>query len=90
MKQLLKLAFVLLLLTSCVNEYERLQDCQKKFPGKTVMPAPPTALATRGGGAHTYDYLVIDSSGEMLGVDYYAFSKTKIYKMESLLFTLKK
>jgi hypothetical protein len=70
-KQILSF-LILLLFTSCVNEYNRLNYLKKSFPNSKVEPA--TGLVKNGG----YEYVLIDSLGNMVAVSFVPFSEKRI------------
>jgi hypothetical protein len=70
-----KLLFLLSVtgLTSCVNQIDRLNDAQKKYPKCIIQPT--TTLFARNG----YEVLVEDTIANQIYVlSYYPFSSTKI------------
>jgi hypothetical protein len=78
MKKLL-LAVVVLALTSCVNQMDRLKDAQKKYPKCIVQPT--TSLLAREG----YQVMVEDTiSNQIYVLDYYPFSTTKISSIRNI------
>jgi hypothetical protein len=69
-----KVLFVLIafVLTSCVDEFNRMENLKKKFPNYKVEPA--AGILKKSG----YDYVITDSLGEIIGVNFYMFSESKI------------
>lgn len=60
-------------LTSCVSDFERIEDCKKKYPNGIVTPS--TNLLMRQG----YEITVEDTvSKQIYAISYYPFSTTKI------------
>lgn len=58
---------------SCVSDYDRLKDAQKKYPNGIVTPS--TGLLKRNG----YEITIEDTiTNQIYGVSYYPFSSTKI------------
>ena len=77
MKKILLLA--VLALTSCVNQIDRLNDAQKKYPKCIVQPS--TSLLAREG----YEIMVEDTINNQIYVlSYYPFSSTKIYSIRNI------
>jgi len=77
MKKILLLAT--LALTSCVNQIDRLNDAQKKYPKCIVQPS--TSLLAREG----YEIMVEDTINNQIYVlSYYPFSSTKIYSIRNI------
>jgi len=77
MKKILLLA--ILALTSCVNQIDRLNDAQKKYPKCIVQPS--TSLLAREG----YEIMVEDTINNQIYVlSYYPFSSTKIYSIRNI------
>jgi hypothetical protein len=78
MKKLV-LVLAVLALTSCVNQIDRLNDAQKKYPKCIVQPT--TSLLTRDG----YEVMVEDTINNQIYVlDYYAFSSTRIWDIRNI------
>jgi hypothetical protein len=77
MKKILLLA--VLALTSCVNQIDRLNDAQKKYPKCIVQPS--TSLLAREG----YEIMVEDTINNQIYVlSYYPFSSTKISSIRNI------
>jgi hypothetical protein len=78
MKKLL-LTVVVLALTSCVNQMDRLKDAQKKYPKCIVQPT--TSLLARDG----YEVMVEDTiTNQIYVLSYYTFSTTKISSIRNI------
>ncbi len=78
MKQAL-LALAVLTLSSCVNQMDRLNDAQKKYPKCIVQPT--TSLIARDG----YDVMVEDTINNQIYVlRYYPFSSNKISDIRNI------
>jgi len=78
MKKIL-LVFLLLGLTSCVNQIDRLKDAQKKYPKCIVQPA--TSLLSREG----YEIMVEDTiNNQIYVISYYPFSTNKISDIRNI------
>ena len=76
MKKLL-IAVSTLILTSCVNQMDRLSDAQKKYPKCIV--TPPTALLSN------FDAMVEDTTNNQIFViSYYVGSTTKVYDVRNI------
>jgi len=69
-----KVLFVLIafVLTSCVDEFNRMENLKKKFPNYKVESA--AEILKRSG----YNYVITDSLGEIIGIKFYLFSESKI------------
>lgn len=66
-------------LTSCVNQMDRLNDAQKKYPKCIVQPT--TSLLSREG----YEIMVEDTINNQIYVlNYYAFSSTKVWDIRNI------
>jgi hypothetical protein len=77
MKKILLIA--VLALTSCVNQIDRLNDAQKKYPKCIVQPS--TSLLAREG----YEIMVEDTINNQIYVlSYYPFSSTKISSIRNI------
>jgi len=77
MKKTLLLA--VLVLTSCVNQMDRLKDAQKKYPKCIVQPT--TSLLAREG----YEVMVEDTiENQIYVLSYYPFSTTKISAIRNI------
>jgi hypothetical protein len=73
------LALVVLALTSCVNQMDRLRDAQKKYPKCIVQPT--TSILARDG----YEIMVEDTiTNQIYVVSYYPFSTTKISAIRNI------
>lgn len=67
------------LLTSCINQMDRLVDAQKKYPKCVVQPT--TSLLARDG----YDIMIEDTlDNQIYVVRYYPFSTTKIWDIRNI------
>lgn len=67
-----------LILTSCTDQSKRQKYLQSIYPKCKVEPA--TGLIQRDG----YDFIVIDSSYQIIAVNFYPFSETKISSMRNI------
>ena len=77
MKKILLLT--VLVLTSCVNQMDRLKDAQKKYPKCIVQPA--TSLLAQEG----YEVMVEDTINNQIYVlRYYPFSSSKISDIRNI------
>lgn len=65
-------------LLSCSDQNKRLKYLQSVYPKCKVEPA--TGLIQRDG----YDFIVIDSSYQIIAVNFYPFSETKISSMRNI------
>lgn len=77
MKKLIILALSLSL-TGCADQSKRQQHLQTLYPTCKVEPA--TGLIQREG----YDFIVIDSTLQIIAVRYYPFSETKISSLRNI------
>lgn len=78
MNKLLTLALAVVAITSCADQNKRLQNLKKMYPQSKVEPA--TGLIQQQG----YDFIVIDTSLQIIAVDFYMGSETKIYRMRNI------
>ena len=63
----------MLMLTSCVSDFDRIADAKKKYPNGLVTPS--TGMIKRNG----YEITIEDTvTNQIYGVSYYPFSTTKI------------
>lgn len=69
-----KIALILLLVltASCVDQNARYQNLRRHFPNYKIIPGD------RNYGRRYYDFLLMDTAGIVLGVDFYPFSEHKI------------
>ena len=73
------LSLSLIGLTSCVNQIDRLNDAQKKYPKCIIQPT--TSLLARDG----YDIMVEDTiNNQIYVIRYYPFSKTSISDIRNI------
>lgn len=77
MNKLIVLALSLSLM-SCTDQTKRQQHLQTLYPNCKVEPA--TGLVQREG----YDFIVIDSTFQIIAVQYYPFSETKISSLRNI------
>lgn len=77
MKKLVVLLGVLVL-SSCVDESSRLRNLTKMYPNCKV---EPSAGLIKSSG---YDYIVIDSTNQIIAVQFYPFSDTKISNFRNI------
>ena len=77
MKKTIKIFLILLILgstTSCVSDYDRVEDAKKKYPHAIVTPS--TGIIKRNG----YEITIDDTlTNQIYAIDYYPFSSTKIW-----------
>lgn len=79
MKKLLLIFAISVLLTSCVSDYDRIEDCKKKYKNGIVTPS--TTLISRQG----YEITVEDTiTGQIYAVNYYPFSTQKIQSIMNI------
>ena len=73
------LSLSLIGLTSCVNQIDRLNDAQKKYPKCIIQPT--TSLLARDG----YDIMVEDTiNNQIYVIRYYPFSRTSISDIRNI------
>lgn len=73
------LAVALLLgLTGCVDQTKRQSHLMSIYPSCKVEPA--TGLIQQNG----YDFIVIDTTGQIIAVNFYPFSETKISSLRNI------
>ena len=78
MKKILLIS-VVIGLTSCVNQMDRLNDAQKKYP-KCVIQPTTSLLASEG-----YEIMVDDTIANQIYVlSYYPFSTSKIHAIRNI------
>jgi hypothetical protein len=75
-KLLILLSFVIL--ASCVDQHNRYENLKNMYPKCKVEPA--TGLIQKDG----YDFIVIDSSMQIIAVCYYPWSETKIMQFRNI------
>lgn len=67
-----KLIIIALILCSCADANERLKYLKKQHPYCKVEPA--TGLIQHEG----YEFIIIDSTNQIIAVSFYPFSETKV------------
>jgi hypothetical protein len=72
MKIVTTLLAMTLLMSSCADVSKRQYNLQKSYPNCKVEPA--TGLIQQSG----YEFIVIDSTNQIVAVSFYPFSETKI------------
>ena len=78
MKKLL-IALLVIGMTSCVSDYDRLEDAKKKYPHAIVTPS--TSLLNNQG----YEITVEDTiTNQIYALSYYPFSSTKIAQIRDV------
>lgn len=73
-----KLIIGILLLTSCADSNKRLEFLKTQYPNSKVEPA--TGLIQQQG----YEFIIIDSTLQIIAVDFYLFSETKVYALRNV------
>lgn len=76
MKKVLVLVSVILM--SCADQTKRQQHLTKLYPAAKIEPA--TGIIQQNG----YDFIVIDSSMQIIAVEFYPFSETKILNLRNI------
>lgn len=77
MKKLLLITTTLLLI-SCADQQKRQKHLQSLYPSCKVEPA--TGLIQQNG----YDFIVIDTTNQIIAVDFYPFSESKIISLRNI------
>jgi hypothetical protein len=77
MKRVIYLLFAISLL-GCADQSKRQKHLQSLYPNCKIEPA--TGLIQQNG----YDFIVIDSTNQIIAVDYYPFSETKIANLRNI------
>lgn len=67
-----------LLTMSCANEYNRMNNLKKMFPNYKIEPA--TGLIKERG----YEYIAIDTTGQIFAIGMMPFSETKISSFRNI------
>ena len=78
MKKIIILTLAFIFLSGCVDQVNRQKHIQKLYPNCKVEPA--TGLIQQNG----YDFIVIDSTNQIIAVDFYIFSETKISHLRNI------
>jgi hypothetical protein len=77
MKRVIYLLFATSLL-GCADQSKRQKHLQSLYPNCKIEPG--TGLIKQNG----YDFIVIDSTNQIIAVDYYPFSETKIANLRNI------
>ena len=77
MKKLLFLLLVILM-TSCADQVKRQKHLEKLYPNYKVEPA--TGFVQQNG----FDFILIDSTNQIIAVNFYMFSETKIWALRNI------
>lgn len=77
MKKLILLTAVVLLI-GCVDRTQQLNNLKKMYPSSKVEPS--TGLIQQQG----YEFIVIDTTGQIIAVSFYPFSEAKISSMRNI------
>ena len=79
MKKLMVVLLTITELTGCVNQMDRLNDAQKKYPKFVIQPT--TSLIAREG----YEIMVEDTiQNQIYVLSYYPFSTSKILSIRNI------
>jgi hypothetical protein len=78
MKRVIYLLFAISLL-GCADQNKRQRHLQSLYPNCKIEPA--TGLLQRNDG---YDFIVIDSTNQIIAVNFYMFSETKIWSLRNI------
>ncbi len=80
-KKYINLSLILLLsifLSSCADEFKRMENAKKLFPKSKVEPS--TGIIKEKG----YELIAIDTSGQIIAISFYPFSETKISSIRNI------
>ena len=78
MKKIILIACVLAFSIGCADQVKRQKYLQSQYPSCKIEPA--TGIIQNAG----YEFLVIDSTGQMVAVQFYQFSETKILSLKNV------
>jgi hypothetical protein len=78
MKKLLIIIILATTLISCSDANKRQEHLKTLYPNCKVEPA--TGLVQQNG----WDFIVIDSTMQIIAVDFYPFSETKIFALRNV------
>lgn len=78
MKKIILFAIAALAILSCADQNKRYVNLKKMYPHCKVEPA--TGLIQNQG----YDFIVIDTAMQIIAVDFYLGSETKITRMRNI------
>ena len=76
--KIITLILITILLNSCVDQNKRLNNLKQTFPNCKVEPS--TGLVQQNG----FEFIVIDSSNQIIAVSFYPFSETKINYLRNI------
>lgn len=77
-KIIIILSITLTFLSSCVDQVNRQKHVQKLYPSCKVEPA--TGIIQQNG----FDFVVIDTTNQIIAVAFYPFSETKIIHLRNI------
>lgn len=77
MKEILTILLITTLI-SCADQTKRQKTLQSIYPNTKVEPA--TGLMQRSG----FDFIVIDTTNQIIAVSFYPFSESKIMKLSNI------
>jgi hypothetical protein len=78
MKKSILFSLIVMLLASCADQEKRQRHLESLYPNCRIEPA--TGLIQQNG----YDFIVIDSSMQIIAVDFYPFSEAKIQGLRNI------
>lgn len=78
MKKLVILFTLIVVISSCADQSKRQNHLMLTYPSCKVEPA--TGLIQRDG----FDFIVIDTTGQIVAVSFYPFSETKILNIRNI------
>lgn len=78
MKKILIFAVLITMMSGCADQNKRLESLKKMYPKCKVEPS--TGLIQNQG----YEFIVIDTSNQIIAVSFYPFSETKIQSLRNI------
>ena len=78
MKKILLAALLIGMMGGCADASKRINHLKKLYPHCKVEPA--TGLIQHSG----YEFIVIDTNNQIIAVDFYSVSETKIYSLRNI------
>lgn len=78
MKKIVFLTMLIAMMSSCADENKRLQSLKKMYPNCKVEPS--TGIIQNQG----YEFIVIDSTNQIIAVSFYPWSETKVQGLRNI------
>jgi hypothetical protein len=78
MKKIVFLTMLIAMMSSCADQNKRLLSLKKMYPSCKVEPS--TGLLQNQG----FDFILIDSTNQIIGVSFYPWSETKIQSLRNI------